>query len=222
VTSPFTAEFSASGFELAPATSTDEGAGHLHWSTDSCDLDSQLEGGEASVEIELAPGEHTICVGAFTSGHEPLGGTAQITVIVDGASGVGTGTNTDTDEAAAERWEATIDGDIKAGPDCTGAKNIGGFVLDVAEDGSVAGNGSVDSTEYTCTTPQGTSTIPPGTSAFTIIGTKGDDAFELTFSTGGLTMEIPYEGGSGSADVDQSVGDYIATSHVEITCVEGC
>jgi hypothetical protein len=222
VTSPFTAEFSTSGFELAPAASAEDGVGHLHWSTDSCDLDSRLENGEASVEIELPPGEHTICVGAFTSGHEQLGGTAQITVIVDGAPGAGSGTNTDTNEEAAESWEATIDGDIKAGPDCTAAKNIGGFFLDVAEDGGVTGSGSVDSTEYTCTTPEGTATIPPGTSNFTITGKKHEDAFVLTFSTGGLTMKVPYEGTSGSADVDQSAGDYIATSHIEIECVEGC
>ncbi len=223
VTSPVTVTFSAHGFELAPTTSEKEGVGHVHWANDSCDTESGLEGGEAEVEVTLEPGDHTICITAFSSDHEELGAQDEITLHVTGpGGGVEPPPAGGSTIESVEHWKGTIDGDIKSGPDCAAAKNVGSFEFDVDENGQVAGSGEVSSTEYTCTTPQGTSTIPPGTVQFELTGTKEPDAFFLTFSDENLTMRLKYSGTTGSANLDQSVGEYIARSHLEIECTEGC
>lgn len=153
MTSPVRIEFRVEGFDLAPAAERRDGTGHLHWSSDGCETGTGLENGAGTISVPLEPGDHTICVEAYSADHEKLGARDEITIHVTGPS-PGTGSE------KAQHWEGTIDGDIKSGPDCIAAKNAGEFAFDVDADGKVSGEGSVTSTEYTCTTPQGTSTIP--------------------------------------------------------------
>ena len=47
-------------------------------------------------------------------------------------------------------------------------------VLHVDEEQAVTGEGFTDSSEYTCTTPQGTSTIPETTLQYAVTGTKDE------------------------------------------------
>jgi hypothetical protein len=94
VSSPVTVEMAAEGFEVAPAEGSTEGQGHFHVMVDTdCVVegetipndDSHLHFGDGSTstQIELEPGEHTLCVQAGDQVHNAFGETTQITITVE-------------------------------------------------------------------------------------------------------------------------------------------
>ena len=93
-------------------------------------------------------------------------------------------------------------------------------VLHVDEEQAVTGEGFTDSSEYTCTTPQGTSTIPETTLQYAVTGTKDEGAFHLEFEDG-LTMELAISGNTASGTTDQSAGSgYVSVTTIEVTCTD--
>jgi hypothetical protein len=95
VTSRVRVEVAVQDFELGPAGSFSEGRGHLHVLVDvGCvepgrsipggDGYVHLQMGEPSLELELEPGEHTLCVQAGDGTHVALDLTDQVTIEVAG------------------------------------------------------------------------------------------------------------------------------------------
>lgn len=94
VTSPVTFQMEASNFTIEPAGDQQEGAGHFHLMIDvSCvDTgenipvdDNHLHYGDASTtaEVELEPGEHTVCLQAGDGLHFALDLTDTVTFTVE-------------------------------------------------------------------------------------------------------------------------------------------
>ena len=94
VSSPVTVEMQAEGFEVAPAAESSEGQGHFHVMVDTeCvgegetvpNVDQHLHFGDGSTstEIELEPGEHTLCLQAGDQVHSAFGATDEITITVE-------------------------------------------------------------------------------------------------------------------------------------------
>ncbi len=92
VSSPVKFEWSAEDFTIEPAGEIHEGAGHLHLMIDTACLepstiipadDNHVHFGKAQTEaeLELAPGEHTICLQAADGGHAALEGEGMTQVI---------------------------------------------------------------------------------------------------------------------------------------------
>lgn len=91
VTSPVTLEFSATALTVEPAGEVNEGAGHFHVFTDTdCAAEGTVIGDEAqhfgdgstSTEVELDPGEHTLCLQLADGAHTALPYTHTITITV--------------------------------------------------------------------------------------------------------------------------------------------
>lgn len=93
VESPVTLEMAADNFVVEPAGEVREGAGHLHAMIDVPCVDagevipsdeSHIHYGDASTtdELELEPGEHTICVQAGDGVHTALDLTDTVTFTV--------------------------------------------------------------------------------------------------------------------------------------------
>jgi hypothetical protein len=94
VSSPVAVEMAAEGFEVAPAEGSTEGQGHFHVMVDT---DCVGEGetipndethvhfgdGSTTTELELEPGEHTLCLQAGDQVHNAFGGTDEITITVE-------------------------------------------------------------------------------------------------------------------------------------------
>ncbi len=97
VTSPVHVTWTAEGFTVEPAGEVREGAGHLHVMVDTACLmpaqlvpsdEAHLHFGKAQMEadLELPPGEHTLCLQAGDGAHMTLDGegmTDTITVTVE-------------------------------------------------------------------------------------------------------------------------------------------
>lgn len=97
VTSPVAVEFEATDFTIEPAGdgTINEGAGHMHVMIDvpcvevgevipSDDDHLHFGDGSTSAELELEPGEHTLCLQAGNGAHEALDLTDEITITVTG------------------------------------------------------------------------------------------------------------------------------------------
>lgn len=95
VTSPVTFEMSATDFVIEPAGSASEGAGHFHLMIDvPCVTPGEripadenhfhYGDGATTVEVELSPGEHTICLQAGDGLHIALDLTDTVTFTVSG------------------------------------------------------------------------------------------------------------------------------------------
>lgn len=93
-TSPVAVEMAAEGIEIAPAADAVEGAGHFHVMVDTDCLavgetipndDTHLHFGDGSTsaDVELEPGEHTLCLQVGTNDHSATAATAEITVTVE-------------------------------------------------------------------------------------------------------------------------------------------
>lgn len=95
VTSPVTVGFEAEDFTIEPAGegAINEGAGHMHVMVDTeCvaigevipadDQHIHYGDGSTETELELAPGEHTLCLQAGNGAHEALDLTDEITITV--------------------------------------------------------------------------------------------------------------------------------------------
>ena len=94
VSSPVSVEMQAEGFEVAPAEESTEGQGHFHVMVDTeCvgegetipNDETHLHFGDGSTttEIELEPGEHTLCLQAGNATHSAFGTTDQISITVE-------------------------------------------------------------------------------------------------------------------------------------------
>lgn len=94
VSSPVQVEMEAEGFDIAPAAESAEGEGHLHVMVDTDCVavgetipnDEQhvhFGDGSTSVELDLEPGEHTLCLQAGDQVHNAFGGTDQVTITVE-------------------------------------------------------------------------------------------------------------------------------------------
>ena len=143
--------------------------------------------------------------------HVALEATAEVTFVVAGGA---------TEEAGSETWEGPVSGNFQAGPDCTPGTFSGEIVLHVDEEQAVTGEGFTDSSEYTCTTPQGTSTIPETTLQYTVTGTKDEGAFHIEFEDG-LTMELAITGDTATGTTNQSAGSgYVSVTTLEVTCAD--
>jgi hypothetical protein len=145
VQSPVTVTMEAEGLEIEPAGEVREGAGHLHLMVDAdCvsaaetipadDAHRHLADGSDEVELELEPGEHTLCAQAGDGVHQALDATHEITITVEGVLGA-------TEE---EIWEGTIDSTATAVPAtggrCGSVVRVRGPVrLVVQPDGTVQG-----------------------------------------------------------------------------------
>lgn len=97
VTSPVPVSFEAEGFTVEPADegAINEGAGHMHVMVDvgcvevgevipSDDQHVHFGDGSTSTELELEPGEHTLCLQAGDGAHTALDLTDEITVTATG------------------------------------------------------------------------------------------------------------------------------------------
>lgn len=95
VTSPVTVGFAAEGFTIEPAGdgTINEDAGHMHVMVDtecvevgevipSDDTHIHYGDGSTETELELEPGEHTLCLQAGNGAHEALDLTDEITITV--------------------------------------------------------------------------------------------------------------------------------------------
>ncbi len=93
VTSPVTVDFVAENFEIEEAGAISEGAGHMHVMVDTdcvavgdvipADENHIHYGdGSTSTELELEPGEHTLCLQAGDGAHTALDLTDEITITV--------------------------------------------------------------------------------------------------------------------------------------------
>lgn len=95
VSSPVTFEMSAEGIEIEPAGEVVEGAGHFHLLVD---VDCLPEGevipggedayqhfgqGQTTAELELEPGEHTVCLQVGDGAHAALDVTDTVTFTVE-------------------------------------------------------------------------------------------------------------------------------------------
>lgn len=96
VASPVTVEFATSGdFEIIPAADGGgDGAGHMHVMVDvGCvtvgevipadDSHIHFGDGSTSAELELEPGEHTLCLQAGDGEHTAMDVTDEITITVE-------------------------------------------------------------------------------------------------------------------------------------------
>lgn len=95
VTSPVTVEFAAEGVEVAEAGEVVEGEGHFHLHVNTpCtadgetipgDRDDVMHYGDASTsdQLDLEPGEHTLCVQLGDGAHTAFGATETITITVE-------------------------------------------------------------------------------------------------------------------------------------------
>lgn len=99
VSNPVAVEFSVEGFTLEPAGEVHEGAGHLHVMVDvpclaageAIPKDAQhvhFGKGQTEGAIDLAAGEHTLCLQAGDGSHTALDLTDEITVAVDDSPSV--------------------------------------------------------------------------------------------------------------------------------------
>ena len=91
VTSPVTLEFAATGLTIEAAGEVNLDAGHFHLFVDAdCVAEGTVIGDEAqhfgdastSTELELEPGEHTLCLQLADGAHTALPYTATITITV--------------------------------------------------------------------------------------------------------------------------------------------
>ncbi|MGH8999714.1 MAG: DUF4399 domain-containing protein [Acidimicrobiia bacterium] len=95
VPSPVTVEMDATNFTIEPAGdgAVNEGAGHFHLMVDtecvaegevipSDDTHKHFGTGATEAELELDPGEHTICLQAGDGAHTALDLTDEITITV--------------------------------------------------------------------------------------------------------------------------------------------
>ena len=122
-------------------------------------------------------------------------------------------------EGAAETWQGPLVGTFQAGPDCTPGTYDGEITHSVDADGVVEGEGSTTSSEYTCTFPEGSTTIPEGRAAYAIAGTTDADGFDLLFSDG-VGMHLEVSGTTATGMLDTSAGDnYTSVSTIELECV---
>ena len=94
VDSPVHVEFEAEGIEIEEAGAVNEGAGHFHVMVDTPCVgegetipndDAHLHFGDASeeAELELEPGEHTLCLQVGDGAHNALSPTDEITITVE-------------------------------------------------------------------------------------------------------------------------------------------
>lgn len=94
VTSPVQVSFEAMGFTIEPSGEVVEGAGHMHIMVNTDCLpageiipsdDNHLHygGGQTEAEVELAPGEYTLCLQAADGIHAALDLTDTITITVE-------------------------------------------------------------------------------------------------------------------------------------------
>lgn len=94
VSSPVDLQFEAENLEVEEAGEVNEGAGHFHVMVDiECvavgetipDDEFHLHFGDASTstQVELEPGEHTLCLQAGDGAHTALDGTEQISITVE-------------------------------------------------------------------------------------------------------------------------------------------
>lgn len=96
VTSPVSVEFATTGdFEIIPAADGGgDGAGHMHVMVDvgcvtvgevipSDDSHLHFGDGSTSTELELEPGEHTLCLQAGDGEHTAMDVTDEITITVE-------------------------------------------------------------------------------------------------------------------------------------------
>lgn len=94
VSSPVQVEMAPSGFDVVPSAESGEGQGHFHVMVDTdCapegatipNDDQHLHFGDGSTttEIELEPGEHTLCLQAGDQAHNAFGTTDEITITVE-------------------------------------------------------------------------------------------------------------------------------------------
>ena len=99
VTNPVPVEFTVEGFTLEPAGEVHEGAGHLHVMVDfpclaageAIPRDAQhvhFGKGQTEGAIDVAAGEHTLCLQAGDGTHTALDLTHEITVTVDDSPSV--------------------------------------------------------------------------------------------------------------------------------------
>ncbi len=94
VTSPVTVEMTADGIDVQPAGEVVEGAGHFHVMVDTdClapgetipkdDTHQHFGDGSTTAELELEPGEHTLCLQAGDGAHAALDATDTVTITVE-------------------------------------------------------------------------------------------------------------------------------------------
>lgn len=94
VTSPVDVQMQATGIDIAPAADAVEGAGHFHIMVDttcvetgevipSDDAHRHFGDGSTTASLELAAGEHTLCLQLGDNNHSAVGSTDEITITVE-------------------------------------------------------------------------------------------------------------------------------------------
>jgi Domain of unknown function (DUF4399) len=122
VTSPVQVVLEAEGFAIEPAGDVAAGAGHFHLMVDTACVSAgeqipsdeahlHLADGTSETRLELAVGEHTLCLQAGDGRHSALDLTSETTFEVTARDG-GTPTETGGDASEDETWEGTYDGDV--------------------------------------------------------------------------------------------------------------
>jgi hypothetical protein len=110
----------------------------------------------------------------------------------------------------------------RRGPTARPGRTTAGSASSSTRRSAVDGEGSTTSSEYTCTFPEGSTTIPATVLPYGIMGTKVPEAFELVFSDG-VTMRLDISGTTATGTQDNSAGGgYTSVTTVELTCGAGC
>jgi uncharacterized protein DUF4399 len=156
VESPFGVSMEADGFTIEPAGEVREGTGHFHLMVDAgCVAPGQeipedgshvhFGDGATEADLDLPPGEHTLCLQAGDGAHTALDLTDEITITVVGPGGIGG--DTETEEATGpEHCEGTLTGEALSRHGPCNVLYEGEFTIDVGEDGAATLEGTITGT----------------------------------------------------------------------------
>jgi hypothetical protein len=236
VESPFSVSMEADGFTIEPAGDVRQGAGHFHLMVDaSCvprgqtipEDGNHLHFGDGSTqtELDLPPGEHTLCLQAGDGGHAALELTDEITVTVaEPGGGIG-GQPTPTDEpVGTEEWEGTLEGSAIVTGEAPGQCDYdieGDFRITVDAERTATMEGT-NSYAGTCVGKP----VPGGSRPFVAIGRRTSTGFrfdDLTLQGTGviptITIEVTGDEGAGHYDgpTGQGHGDTMLDFEVKRT-----
>jgi hypothetical protein len=148
VQSPFDVTMQPDGFTVEPVGNVRDGAGHFHVMVDaSCVAPGEripdgahrhFDDGASEAELDLLPGEHTLCLQAGDGAHAALDLTDEITITVVGAAGTATEAEGEA-QKGPEEWKGAYTGSVvwDCGPIGTRRGTLEAtFTIAVDEDGT--------------------------------------------------------------------------------------
>jgi hypothetical protein len=225
VESPFTVSMEADGFAIEPAGEVRKDAGHFHLMVDAnCVARGEtipedanhlhLGDGSMETEVDLPPGQHTLCLQAGDGAHVALDLTDEITITVAGPGG---GATEEGEEAVGpQEWEGTVTGQALARRGPCDVTYEGEYTIEVDEGGSATLEGTITGTVGGgCTESSATSQLGPAEGQRTPSGFH----FPGLLATD-VVIEVSGDHGTGTSEGEgpDSTWEY----EFEIDCLIGC